>query len=117
VATVKITTPAGREVELRPPGALSMGYLSRGLPVLFDAADRKQKAVPRELINESEDRIREVIFRSVVNPKLVDKWPEDCAEGETSYEDLTLSEVGFLIVEICRLGGRTAEAVDEVRPL
>jgi len=60
---------------------------------------------------------RDAVLRYVVAPKLVEKWPEDCAEGEVSTETLTDEDIGTLIAALVVFGGGGKEAEDDLAPL
>ena len=117
MTTIKITLPSGLEVELRAPGGLGMYHLRGSLPIFLRASNGALKDGETTEIIERLNLARDAMLRYVVAPKLVEKWPEECAEGEVSTEALTDGDIGALIVALISLGGGGKEAQEALDPL
>jgi hypothetical protein len=110
----------GVTVTIERPGSLGVHQLIGALPIITRMSNAEPKRVTDgdlELFATRSRELREVVLRCCVEPKFVDKWPEDCGEGEKSTEELTREDFGYLTGELLKLAGFTKEVEEKLGPL
>jgi hypothetical protein len=113
-----IVLPSGGEVEIRKLFArdyLSVGEIPAAFREAVQSGDKKKVAEAIDADRELAKRmLAATLIQGVVSMKIVEKHPRNCAEDETSIDEISPEDQNFIAMEIAAfnsMGGGSEKVV------